>query len=66
MRNANNIAVGKPEGERPHGRLRCRWGDNVRMDIREIGWEDVNWLHLVQYTDEFWAVVYTVMNLQIP
>jgi hypothetical protein len=38
MRNVYNIMVGKPEGKRPLGRSRCRWEDNIRMDLREIGW----------------------------
>jgi len=38
MRNAYEISVGKPEGKRPLGRSRCRWEDNIRMDLREIGW----------------------------
>jgi hypothetical protein len=48
MRIAYKILVGKPEGRRTHGRLRHRWwgNNNSRMDLREIGWEDVDWLHL--------------------
>jgi len=42
MRNVYNILVGKPEGKRPRGRLRYRWEDNIKMDLREIGWEDVD------------------------
>jgi hypothetical protein len=48
MRNAYNIVVGKPEGKSPLGRPRCRWEDNIRMDVREIGWEGVDWMHLVK------------------
>jgi hypothetical protein len=40
--------VGKPEGKRPLGRLRCRWEDNIRLDLREVGWEGVEWIHLAQ------------------
>jgi len=42
------ILGGKPEGKRPLGRCRHRWEDNVIMDLREVGWEDVNWIHLAQ------------------
>jgi hypothetical protein len=48
MRNAYNILAGKREGKRPLGRRRRRWEDNIRMDLGEIGWEDVDWLHLAQ------------------
>jgi hypothetical protein len=52
MRNANKILVGKPEGKRPLGRHRCRREDNIRMDLREIGWEGVDWIHLGQDRDQ--------------
>jgi hypothetical protein len=42
----------KPEGKRPHGRPRCRWEDNTRMDLREVGLEGVEWMHLVQDSDQ--------------
>jgi hypothetical protein len=58
--------VGKPEWKRPHGRPRCRWEDNIRMDLREIGLEVVDWLYLPQYRDQWRAVVNTVMNIQVP
>jgi hypothetical protein len=48
-----NILVGKPEGKRPFGRLRCRWEDHVRMALRDIGWEGVEWIHLVQNRDQW-------------
>jgi len=47
-RNAYKILVGKPEGRRPLRKPRCRWEDNIRMDLRVIGWKDVNWIHLAQ------------------
>jgi hypothetical protein len=49
MRNAYNILSGKPEGNRPLGRPRHRWEDNIRMDLKEIGWEGVNWIHLTLF-----------------
>jgi hypothetical protein len=45
MRNAYSILVGKPEGKRRLGRHRCRWED-IRMDLRETGWEDVDWIRV--------------------
>jgi hypothetical protein len=43
-RNAYRILVGKPEGKRPLGRPRRRWVDNSKMDLREIGWDGVDWI----------------------
>jgi hypothetical protein len=48
MRNAYKILVGNPEGKRPLGKSRRRWRDNIRMDLREMGWENVGWMHLAQ------------------
>jgi hypothetical protein len=48
MRNAYKILVGKSEGKRPLGRSRCRWEENMRMDLTEIGWKGVDWMHLAQ------------------
>jgi hypothetical protein len=47
-RNAYRILVGKPEGKSPLGRPRCRWVDNIKMDIREIGWDGVDWINMAQ------------------
>jgi hypothetical protein len=51
MRNAYNSFVGNPEGKISLGRGRRRWEDNIRMDLREIGWEGVDWMHLAQERD---------------
>jgi hypothetical protein len=51
-RNAFRILVGKPEGKRPLGRLRRRWEDNIRMDLREKGWGGMDWIDLAQDTDQ--------------
>jgi hypothetical protein len=47
-RNAYKILVGKPEGKRPLGRSRRRWVDNIKMDLREIGWDGLDWIELAQ------------------
>jgi hypothetical protein len=47
-RNAYRIFLGKPEGKRPLGRPRRRWVDNMKMDLREIGWDDVDWIDMAQ------------------
>jgi hypothetical protein len=45
VRGAYKTSVGKPEGRRPLGRPRRRWEDNIKMDIRETGFGDVDWIH---------------------
>jgi hypothetical protein len=47
-RNAYRILVGKPEGKRPLGRPRCRWVDNIKMDLGEVGWDGIGsiWLRI--------------------
>jgi hypothetical protein len=66
MRNAYVILVGNPEGKRPSGGPKRKWEDSIRVDLREIGWEGVDWMHLVQESDQWQARVNTVMNLRIP
>jgi hypothetical protein len=58
MRNAYRLLVGKPEGRRPLGRPRRRWLDNIRMDLIEVGWGDVDWIGLAQDRDRWRALVY--------
>jgi hypothetical protein len=66
-RNAYRILVGKPEGKGPLGRPRRRWIHNIKMDLREIGWDEgVDWIELAQDRDQWRALVKTVMNLQVP
>jgi hypothetical protein len=60
------ILVGKPEGKRPLGRLRRRWVDNIKMDLREIGWYGMDWIDLAQNRDQRRALVNTVLNLRVP
>jgi hypothetical protein len=52
-RNSYRSLVGNPEGKRPVGRQRRRWVDNVRMDLLEVGWGDVNWIGLAQDRDKW-------------
>jgi hypothetical protein len=58
--------VGKPEGKRPLGRRRRKWEDNIRMDLREIGWGGMDWIDLAQDRVQWRALVSTVMNLRVP
>jgi len=54
--------IGKPEGKRPLGRPWCIWEDNIRMDLKETGWEGGDYMQPVQWV----AVVNTVMNFRFP
>jgi hypothetical protein len=65
-RNTYSILVGKPEGNKPLRRPRHRWEKNVKMDLREIGWSGMDWIHLAQDRDQWRALVNTVMNLRVP
>jgi hypothetical protein len=64
-RNAYRILVGKPEGKRPLGRPRRRWVDNIKMHLREIGWDGMDWIDLAQDRDQWRALVNTVMNHRV-
>jgi hypothetical protein len=65
-RNAYRILVRKPEGKRPLGRPRRTWVDNIKIDLREIGWCWMDWIDLAQNRDQWRAFVVTVMNLRVP
>jgi hypothetical protein len=65
-RNACRLLVGKPEGRRPLGRPRRRWVDNIRMDLVELGWGDVDWIGLDQDRNRWRALVNSVLNLRVP
>jgi hypothetical protein len=65
-RNAYRILVRKPEGKRPLGRPRRRWANNIKMDLREIGWDGMDWIDLAEDRDQWRALVNTVMNLRGP
>jgi hypothetical protein len=60
------VLVGRPEGKRPLGSLRRRWEDNIKMDLREIRIDGVNWTRLAQDMVQWRAFVNTVMNLLFP
>jgi hypothetical protein len=65
-RNAYRILVGRSEGKRPLGRPRCRRVDNIKMDLRDIGLDGMDWIGLAQDRDQWRALVNTVMNLRVP
>jgi hypothetical protein len=65
-RGAYRVLVGKPEGRRPLGRPRCRWEDNIKMDLREVGWGGMDWINLSQDRDRWRTLVNAVMNLRVP
>jgi hypothetical protein len=65
MRNYR-ILVGKPDGKRPLGRKKRRWVDNIKMDLREVGWDGRDCIDLSQDRDRWRAYVNAVMNLRVP
>jgi hypothetical protein len=65
-RGVYRVLVGKPEGKRPIGRPRCRWEDNIKMDLQEVVCGDVDWIELAQDRDWRRAIVTAVMNLRVP
>ncbi|KAJ4446915.1 hypothetical protein ANN_13616 [Periplaneta americana] len=64
-RNAYRVLVGRPEGKRPLGRPRRRWEDNIKMDLREVGYDDREWINLAKDRDQWRAYVRVAMNLQV-
>jgi hypothetical protein len=65
-RNAYRKLVGKPERKRQLGRSRCRWEHNIKIDLRERAWNDMDWLDLAQDKGQWQTPVNTVMNFQVP
>jgi hypothetical protein len=65
-RSVYRVLVGRPEGKRPLRRPRSRWEENIKMDIREIGIDEANWIRLAQDTVQWRAFVNMVMNLRTP
>jgi hypothetical protein len=65
-RDTYRLLVVKPEGKMPLGRPRRRWVDNIRMDLVEVGWGDVDWSGLAQDRDRWRALVNAVLDLRVP
>jgi hypothetical protein len=60
------VLVVKPEGNRSLGKPRRRWVDNIKMDLRQTGWDSVDWIDMAQDRDKWRALVNTVLNLRVP
>jgi len=65
-RGVYRVLMGKPEERRPLGRPRCRWVDNIRMDLQEVGCGYMDWIRLAQDRDVWRTLVSAVMNLRVP
>jgi hypothetical protein len=65
-RNAYRLLMGKPEGKRPLGRPRRRLVDNIRMDLGEVGWSDVDWIGLALDRNRWRDLVNSVLNFRVP
>jgi hypothetical protein len=65
-KNAYRLLVGKPEGKRPLGRPSSRWVDNIRMDLGQVGWGDVESIGLAKDRSRWRALVNSVLNLRVP
>jgi hypothetical protein len=65
-RNAYILLVGKPEGKRTLGRPRRWWVVNIRMDLGEVGWGDVDWIGLAKDRNRWRALMNSVLKLRVP
>ena len=65
-RGVYRVFVGKPEGKRPLGRPRCRWEDNIKIDLQKVECGGIDWIELVQDMDRWRAFVNAVMKLRVP
>jgi hypothetical protein len=65
-KNSYKILVVKPERKRPLDRPRHRWVDNIKMDLREVGWGCMVWTEMAQDKEHWRSLVNTVMNLRVP
>jgi hypothetical protein len=64
-RGVRRVLVRKPEGKRQLGKPRCRWEDNIKMDLQEVGGGRGDWMELAQDRDRWWALVGTVKNFRV-
>jgi hypothetical protein len=62
----DRVLVGKSEGKRPLGRPSCRWEDNVKMDLQEVGVGGMGWIDLAEDRDRWWALLIALVNLWVP
>jgi hypothetical protein len=60
------VLMGESEGKRPLGRSRCRWEDNIKMELREVGYEGMDWIGPPEDRDKWQALVNAMMNLRVP
>jgi hypothetical protein len=65
-RSACRILVARPEGKRPLGRPRRRWEDNIKADLKEMGWESMDWIDLPLARDRWRVLVNAITNLRVP
>jgi hypothetical protein len=65
-RGVYRVLVGRPEGKRPLGRPRRRWEDNIKADLKEVGYEGMDWIELAKHRDRWRALVNAGMNLRVP
>jgi hypothetical protein len=65
-RDVYKVLVGKPEGKKPLGRPRCRWEDNIKMNLQKVGGGHGDWMELAQDRDRWRALVDTVRNFRVP
>jgi hypothetical protein len=65
-KNAYRVLAGTQEGKRPLERPRHKWDYNIKMCIRQIGWDDTDWIHLAQDKDQWRDLVNTIMNIRVP
>jgi hypothetical protein len=62
---AYRVLVGKPDGKRTLGRPRCRWEDDIKMDLQNVGWGEMYWIALAQDSGRWRDLVNAVMNMRI-